>query len=83
MIETKTPEEVQEYMNVFMLRFKELKEKDIILSKIQESNLDQKVLETIRDFDINKNYVMLLQENNYYNRNLYLAMIENAHNKMV
>eukprot|EP00347_Sterkiella_histriomuscorum_P020084 403339166 len=82
-IETKTEEEVQEYMNVFLLRFKELKEKDVVLSKIYNMNLEQKILETIRDFDINKNYVMLLQENNYYNRNLYLATIEKEHNKMV
>ncbi|CDW76777.1 chromatin-remodelling complex atpase iswi2 [Stylonychia lemnae] len=83
MIETKTVEEVQEYMNVFMLRFRELKEKDIVISQLQKSDLDQKILETIRDFDINKDYVLFMQENNYFNRNTYLAMIENAHNKMM
>jgi len=34
MIETKSPEEVQEYLNVFLLRFRELKEKDIVISKL-------------------------------------------------
>lgn len=31
MVETKTVEEVQEYMNVFMLRFRELKERDVVM----------------------------------------------------
>ena len=34
MVETKTTEEVQEYMNVFMVRFRELKEKEEILKKL-------------------------------------------------
>jgi len=33
-VETKTVEEVQEYMDVFMLRFKELKERDVVIQKI-------------------------------------------------
>lgn len=82
MVETKTIEEVQEYMNVFQLRFRELKERDIVMQRIFQKNMDQRILETIRDFDITKDYTMLLQENNYFNKNSYLAMIERAHNKM-
>jgi len=33
-IETKTPAEVEEYLKVFMLRFRELKEKDVVLQKL-------------------------------------------------
>jgi hypothetical protein len=33
-IETKSLEEVEEYLKVFMVRFGELKEKDLILEKI-------------------------------------------------
>jgi hypothetical protein len=65
-----------------MLRFRELKEKDIILQKVQKKDFEQRNLETIRDFDISKEYAVLLQENNFFNRNSYLAMIERAHNKM-
>ena len=68
-----------------MLRFKELKEKDVVLSKFQKQDFEQKNLETIRDFtpDKQQEYAILLQENNYFNRNAYLALIERAHNKMV
>jgi hypothetical protein len=34
-----------------MVRFRELKEKDIILNKIQKKDFEQRNLETIRDFD--------------------------------
>ena len=40
MVQTKTLEEVQEYMDVFILRFRELKERDVVIQKIQQSNLD-------------------------------------------
>ena len=66
-----------------MLRFRELKERDVVIQKIQQSNLDQKILETIRDFDINKDYAILLQENNYFNRNTYLSLMQRAHEKMM
>ena len=35
-VETKTIEEVEEYLRIFMVRFKELKEKDIVLNKLQK-----------------------------------------------
>ncbi len=28
-------------------------------------------------------YAILMQENNFFNRNAYLAMLEKAHNKMI
>ncbi len=43
-----------------MLRFRELKEKDLVLQKLQKKDFEQKNLETIRDFDITKDYAMLL-----------------------
>ena len=82
-IPTKTIEEVQEYFNVFMMRFRELKEKDLVLQRIQKKDFEERNLETIRDFDISKNYALLLQENHFVSINAYLAMIERAHNKMV
>ena len=33
-VETKTSQEIEEYLRVFMVRFRELKEKDIILAKL-------------------------------------------------
>lgn len=82
-VETKTAAEVEDYMKVFMVRFRELKEKDLVLQKLQKKDFELKNLETIRDFDVTKDYAMLLQENNYFNRTSYLAMMERAHNKLV
>ena len=39
-IETKTPEEVTQYMEVFMRRFKELKERDIIIMKFEKKTFE-------------------------------------------
>jgi len=68
-----------------MLRFRELKEKDLVLEKLQKQDFEQRNLETIRDFDAAKqrDYVILMQENNFFNRNSYLALLERAHNKLV
>lgn len=70
-------------MQVFMLRFRELKEKDVILSKLQKKDFDQKNIETIKEFDISRDYAILLQENNYFNKNTYLALMQHAHEKLV
>lgn len=84
-METKTAEEVEEYLKVFMLRFRELKEKDIVLAKLQKQDFEKRNIDTIRDFNADKqrDYALLLQENNFFNRNSYLTLIERAHNKMV
>jgi len=37
-----------------MLRFRELKEKDVILSKMQKQDFEQRNIETIRDFNEDK-----------------------------
>ncbi len=68
-----------------MLRFRELKEKDIVLQKMQKQDIEQRNLETIKAFDAEKqkSYAILLQDNTFFNRNSYLALIERAHNKMV
>ena len=60
MVETKTTEEVQDYMNVFTVRFRELKEKEEILKKLNQMSLDENTAKTIEEFDITKNYAMLL-----------------------
>jgi hypothetical protein len=84
-VETKTAVEVEEYLRVFLVRFKELKEKDIVLNKMQKQDIEKRNLETIKSFTLDKQqeYAMLLQENNFFNRNSYLALIERAHNKLV
>jgi SWI/SNF-related matrix-associated actin-dependent regulator of chromatin subfamily A member 5 len=84
-VETKSIEEVEEYLKVFMVRFKELKEKDIVLNKLYKQDFEQRNLQTIRDFDESKqsDYAILLQENHFFNRNSYLALIQKAHNNML
>lgn len=67
-----------------MVRFRELKEKDVVLQKLQKQDFEQKNLETIKDFtEAKHDYAILMQENNFFNRTAYLAMLERAHNKMV
>jgi hypothetical protein len=41
-------------------------------------------LETIREFDEERanEYVVLLQENHYFNRNSYLSIMSKAHDKL-
>ncbi len=33
-VETKSPDEVEEYLKVFMVRYRELREKDVVLAKL-------------------------------------------------
>lgn len=83
-IESKTVEEVTAYFNVFMHRFRELKESDQVILKFQKKDFDEMNLETIREFDETRadDYVVLLQENHYFNRNSYLSVISKAHDKL-
>ena len=48
-------------MNVFLLRFRELKERDIVIKKFQQKDFDQKNLETILNYENFKDYAILLQ----------------------
>lgn len=84
-VETKTSEEVEEYLKVFMVRYRELREKDVVMAKLQKQDFEDRNIETIRNFtkDKQESYAILLQENNFFNRNSYLTLIERAHNKMV
>jgi hypothetical protein len=75
-IVNKTEAEVAEYMQEFLLRFRELKEKDIILKKVQDNDFDKRNLESIRDFQPSKSHVILMQDNNFFNHNAYLSTFE-------
>ena len=78
-VESKSIEQVQHYLNVFLTRFRELKERDFVLKKFQQKDFDQKNLETILNFEEYRDYAILLQNNHYYGREQYLALIENEH----
>jgi hypothetical protein len=81
-IDSKTPEQVQHYMNVFLNRFRETKEKDIVIKKFQHKDFDQKNLETILNFEQYKDYAILLQENHYFSRAEYLSMMQKEHERL-
>ena len=51
------------YTEVFLKRFQELKEKDIVLMKFEKKTFESSNLQTIRDFDRNANYFCMLQPN--------------------
>lgn len=54
MVETKTPEEVTIYLEVFLKRFRELKERELVIMKFERKTFEQRTLEAIRDFDKEK-----------------------------
>ena len=85
-VDSKSTEEVAAYLGVFTQRFNELKEKDQIALKLMQKDFETQNLETILGFDHEKaargEYVVLLQTNNYFNRNSYLALISKAQQKL-
>lgn len=77
-IESKTPEQVAAYMDVFLKRFRELKERDIVIMKFEKKTFEQKTLESIKDFDPNHDYHCFVQENDYFTTHSYLALMRQA-----
>ena len=59
-VETKSFDEVSAYMEVFLQRFRELKERDLVIMKFEKKTFEQKNLETIRDFDRNQSYFCMV-----------------------
>lgn len=55
--------------------------------KFQKKDFEERNLETIREFSKEKasngEYIVLLQENLYFNQNSYLSLISKAHDKLV
>ena len=82
-IKTKTANEVQEYMEVFLKRFREIKERDLVLKKFQQKDFDQKNLETILKYEQFKDYAILLQENHYFGRNEYINMFKTEYCRLI
>lgn len=87
MVETKTPEEVTIYLEVFLKRFRELKEREIVIMKFEKKTFEQRTLESIRDFDKAKarrgEYFCMVQTNDYFSTETYLALMEKAQQKML
>jgi len=85
-IDSKTTEEVEAYLRVFCQRFREVKERDQVVLKFQKKDFEQQNLETILEFDHDKaargEYVVLLQNNHFFNTNSYLALISKAQQKI-
>ena len=59
-IEGKSIEDVQRFMNRYLLKFRNLKEKDIVMRKLNEKDFDDRNKHTIADFDIKKDYCIFL-----------------------
>lgn len=82
-IKTKTADEVKEYMEVFLKRFREIKERDLVLKKFQQKDFDQKNLETILKYEQYKDYAIFLQENHYFGRNEYMNMLKTEYHRLI
>ena len=63
-IDSKSLEEVDIYLRVFCQRFREVKERDLVILKFQKKDFEQQNLETILGFDTEKaargEYIVLL-----------------------
>jgi hypothetical protein len=70
-------------MNVFLLRFRELKERDIVIKKFQQKDFDQKNLETILNYENFKDYAILLQQNHFFGRDEYIGMFKTEHERLL
>lgn len=81
-IPSKSVEQVQHYLQVFLTRFRETKEKDLVLRKFQHKDFDQKNLETILNFEKYKDFAILLQENHYFGRFEYINMMQKEHERL-
>lgn len=82
-IETKSPEEVKQYLAVFLKRFRETKERDIVIRKFSAKDFDQKNLETLLDYKKYTGYAIFLQDNFYFGRKEYLAMFKQEHERLL
>ena len=47
-------------MEVFLKRFRELKERDLVVMKFEKKTFEQKNLEMIRDFDRDKEHICMV-----------------------
>lgn len=74
-------------MGVFLKRFRELKERDIVIMKFEQNTFESNMLQTIKDFDQNKaargEYLCLVQTNEFFTTDAYLALIAKAQQKML
>ena len=77
-IETKTPEQVAAYLDVFLKRFRELKEREMVIMKVEKKTFEQQTLEVIKEFDLTKDYYCMVQTNDYFTKEAYLNLIKKA-----
>lgn len=81
-VETKTPEQIAAYLDVFLKRFRELKERDVVIMKFEKKSFEQRTLQAIKDFDKSKadkgEYFCMVQTNDYFSTHTYLALMHKA-----
>ena len=82
-VQTKTADDIQAYMAVFLARYRETKERDLVVRKFAAKDFDQRNLETLLDFDQYRDYALFLQENFYMSRASYLALFEAEHKRLL
>lgn len=76
-IDSKDEQQVNTYISVFMERYTELRDKDQIIKRLKQRQLESKHLKVLHTFEDQK-YCILLQENLYDNRKVYSQLILQA-----
>lgn len=71
----KTVEQVSEYHTVFMERYSELKEKNIVERKLIQKQNDDETLKVTSNLSAYKDSAILLQDDKINNHNMYASMI--------
>ena len=69
---------MEAYYQVFIKRYHELKEKERIDLKLQHAAFNKLTKQSIEEFDAQKSYVLLLQDDDYNNKKTYMQLIAKA-----
>ena len=79
---SKSTEEVQKYLDVFLVRFRETNEKEMVLRKFHQKQIDKENRKVLLGFAEYQDYSILLQENSEFGRKEYIQMMEKQAKKM-
>lgn len=81
-VRTKTPEEVQEYMQVFLNRYRELAVRSQVFQRLRELEFQKQNEETILNVEKYKDYNILLNNQHYYDQTCYKDLLLKEHHRL-
>ena len=79
---SKSTEQVRKYLSVFLLRFRETNEKEMVLRKFHQKQIKKENRKVLLDFAEYQDYSILLQENPEFGRKEYTQLMEKQAKKL-